>query len=72
MKDKGDAKGGVAVVRGIDPVAKGNKGDILAFAKEASDGSHIVQVALTMVDGNKILPSTWYGVELTERKELVE
>ena len=72
MKDKGESKGGVAVVRGSDPVAKGNNGDILAFAKESTDGSRIIQVALTMVDGKKILPSTWYGVELTERKEITE
>lgn len=71
-KDKGEACNGAAVVRGTDPIAKGNIGDILAFAKESPDKSKIVQVALALVDGKKILPSTWYGVELTERKGLEE
>ena len=33
-KERAEAKFGYAVVRGIDPIAKGNFGDILAFAKE--------------------------------------
>ena len=70
MKDKGVACNGAAVVRGIDPIAKGEMGDILAFAKESSDKTKIIQVALAKVDGKTILPSTWYGVELMEREGL--
>jgi len=63
-----EANGGFAVVRGIDPVAKGHLGDILAFAKESVDGKRIIQVALAQVDGKKVMPDTWYGVDL-ERRE---
>lgn len=71
-KDRAEACNGYAVVRGTDPVAKGNKGDILAFAKESPDCTSIIQVALAQVDGKKILPSTWYGVDLTERQVSTE
>lgn len=53
-------------MRGRDPVACGNLGDILAFAKEDAHGN-VIQIALTTVDGDKIKPDVWYGVELTER-----
>ena len=67
-KDKAEAVSGYAVVRGIDPVASGRKGDILAFAKENPVNGHIIQIALAQVDGIKVLPDTWYGVDLTERR----
>lgn len=67
-KDKSESSMGYAVVRGIDPVARGKVGDILAFAKEDPANGQILQVAMTQVDGEKILPDTWYGVELTERQ----
>lgn len=56
-----------AVVRGTDPVARGGLGCILAFAKEDGQGN-ILQVALAEVDGKRILPNVWYGVELTVRE----
>ncbi len=68
-KDKAVASNGFAVVRGVDPLAKGKKGDILAFAKESPDGSKIIQIALVKVDGNKIKSQVWYDVDLAERKE---
>lgn len=58
-----------AVVRGRDPIASGPVGSILAFAKEDKFGK-IVQVALAEVDGEKLLPNVWYGVDLVERKGL--
>ena len=66
-KDKADAIGGYAVVQGSDPVARGRKGDILAFAKENPVNGHIVQIALAQIDGVNILPDTWYGADLAER-----
>lgn len=70
VKDHARAAGGHVVVRGIDPVARGELGDILAFAKEDLTGNTISQVALTRVDGIKILPGVWYGVDLSERQVL--
>lgn len=67
-KDRATARGGFAVVRGSDPIAKGKLGDILAFAKECKDSSEIEQVALARVDGKDILPDVWYGIDLQERQ----
>lgn len=58
---------GFVIVRGADPVASGKKGDILAFAREAEDGS-IAEVTMVTVDGKTILPRKWYGMELQERQ----
>ena len=66
-KERAKAKNGYAVVRGLDPIARGQLGDILAFAKEDPIKRTITQVALATVDGVKILPDVWYGVDLTER-----
>lgn len=72
IKDKGSAQYRYyAVVRGIDPIASGPKGSILAFAKEDADGN-ISQIALAKVDGKKLLPNVWYGVDLVERNGVPE
>ena len=62
------ASRGYAVVRGIDPIAKGKRGDILAFAKESADGKKILQIAIAVVDGEKIMPDAWYGADLKRRE----
>ena len=67
-KERAETNNGYAVVRGFDPVAKGNSGDILAFAKEDAGSRTIKQIALSRVDGEKVLPGVWYGVDLTERQ----
>ena len=69
-KDQGEARRGYAVVRGHDPVARGKLGDILAFAKEDAAGRRIEQIALARVDGEKVLPGVWYGIDLTVRQEV--
>ncbi|RFZ77487.1 hypothetical protein DS742_18210 [Lacrimispora amygdalina] len=68
QKDKGEACNGYALVRGIDPAATGELNDILAFAKEDHATGNIIQVALARVDGRKVLPGRWYGVNLKERQ----
>lgn len=66
-KDRAEASfNGFAIARGKDPIAKGNKGSILAFVKESGDGT-IAEISMTVVDGNKIKADTWYGVDFTER-----
>lgn len=66
-KDKGVAGHlGFVIVSGEDPVAKGKKGDILAFAKEDDTGI-ITEVAIVTVDGKKVKSGTWYSIDLTER-----
>jgi len=69
-KDCAEACFGYAVVRGVDPAAKGKIGDILAFAKENPFKQSVIQIAVSKVDGEKILPDVWYGVDLTERKQV--
>lgn len=69
-KDRAKATGGYAVVRGLDPVARGSMGDILAFAQEDLAGTKISHVTLAHVDGIKVLPDVWYGVDLSKRQVL--
>ena len=69
QREQGRASRGFAVVRGVDPIASGSKGDILAFAKEAPDTGKIVQVAMVRVDGKTVRPGRWYDTDLKERKE---
>lgn len=66
-KDKAVAFGGFAVVRGVEPLAQGKVGDILALAQESADGDEILGIGLTRVDGEKILPDVWYGADLNVR-----
>lgn len=66
-KDRAEAVNGYAIVCGIDPVACGKLGDILAFAKEDSTTGKIKQIAMTQVDGKETMPDTWYDVDLTRR-----
>ena len=67
--ERATARNGYAVVCGIDPVAKGKVGDILAFAAEDPYSGKIVQIAAACVDDKKYHTDVWYGVDLKERKE---
>jgi len=66
-KERAEARCGYAVVRGIDPIAKGNVGDIIALAKEEPHTQKIVELAVTRIDGEKTRAGIWYGVDLHER-----
>ena len=67
-RDRGTVyRHGFVIVRGTDPVAKGHKGDILALAREVENGT-IAEVTMVTVDGEKIKPGKWYGMEMTERQ----
>lgn len=70
-KDSAEAVCGYAVVRGMDPVAKGKVGDILALAKEDADTSTVKQLALIVVDGREFMPDRWYDVDLRERQVML-
>lgn len=70
-KDRAEAQYGYAVVRGIDPVAKGEAGDILALAREDAETGEVKQVALASVDGVNIVPGIWYDVNLKERQVIL-
>lgn len=59
----GSASGGFAMVRGLEPKAKGQMGDILAMAKEDPQTGKVLQISLAQVDGKKVLPDTWYDVD---------
>lgn len=64
QKDSGIARNGFVVVRGVDPIAQGGVGDILALAKESSDGTKIIQICVAAVDGESVIPGVWYDVDL--------
>ena len=68
QKERGEvSQHGFVIVRGMDPIAKGEIGDILAFAREDCRGN-IVEVAMAVIDGETLLQNRWYGVDLTERQ----
>lgn len=68
--NEGEAHNGFAVVRGKNPVAKGRKGDVLGFVKEAAGSREVSEIGLFVVDGKEILPDTWYLTDgsIMERK----
>lgn len=68
MRNAGTAgKNSFVLVRGIDPVAKGGRNSILAFAKEDPGTGKIIQVTLTCVDGKRARPNVWYDTDLKRR-----
>lgn len=67
-RDRAEASGGYAVVRGTDPAARGKCGDMLAFAKEDPVSGNIIQIGVVQVDGSRIMEDTWYGIDLEERQ----
>lgn len=68
VREVGQASSGFAVVRGIEPVACGKKGDILALAQESPHTGQIIQIGLTEVDGKQIRADRWYNADLKERR----
>ena len=52
---------GYAVVRGLRPYAKGKLGDILAMARE--ENGEIVQIAVHVVDGDRIPVDTYVDLD---------
>ena len=67
-RDKVCAASGFAIVRGTDPIAKGKKGDILAFVKEEPRTGKVIQIALNRVDGKRLKSGVWYDIDLNMRK----
>lgn len=68
MRDIGAVgKNDFVLVRGANPLAKGGRNSILAFAKEEPGSGKIVQVTLTCVDGKRAKPNAWYDADLKER-----
>ena len=70
-RDKGNSGhsvNGFVIVRGKDPLAKGEKGHILAFARE-DDSGQIIEAGIAVVDGQRVLPGKWYSTDLIERTE---
>lgn len=66
--NKGEAAQGFTVVRGRSPIAKGSLGDVLGFAKEGRGNSEITEIGIHIVDGERILPDTWYDINGKMRK----
>lgn len=67
-ENQGEAdNNGFVIVIGEDPVARGKKGDILAFARNTR-GGEIVEVSLAVIDGTAVLPDLWYGTDLSVRE----
>ena len=65
QREAGTAQNGYVVVRGKNPIAKGKNNDILAFAEEDEAGN-IAEIAVIVVDGDKIKEDTYYNIQAKE------
>ncbi len=62
QEETGTASQGFVIVRGNSPRGRGKLGDILGFIKEKRGSREGMKMGLYVVDGEKILPDTWYNV----------
>ena len=62
-RDRADITKGFAVVRGKDPIVRGELGCYFALARERATAEHIKDVALFKIDGKEYKPGVWYGVD---------
>lgn len=60
--EKAKSSYGFAIVRGKNPKASGNMGDILALAREDSSSQEIQEAGVFVIDGMQYFPNVWYDV----------
>ncbi|MCD8110863.1 MAG: hypothetical protein LUE14_12365 [Clostridiales bacterium] len=53
----------IRIVRGKDPSAEGNKGDVIGLLKEAADSPRITDISVFTIDGRNFLPGVVYGLD---------
>lgn len=51
------------IVRGKNPIAKGNKGQVIGLVKECIECHEIEEISFFTIDGNEYIPNQWYSVE---------
>lgn len=68
-EDKGTADEYFVIVRGKNPIARGDKGAILFLLQEAEDSKEIAEMAAYEVDGQDIKEDTWYDIAGNEVKK---
>lgn len=61
-KRKRDQRNGFCIVRGKDPKAKGQKGDLLLLLKEQPGNSQILEIGVICIDGQKYPEGAWIDV----------
>lgn len=61
-KEVGTAKDGFVVVRGKNPKAYGEVGDIVALLKEKKRTADLEDVSLFVIDGQKYPMRAWHGI----------
>ena len=65
-RDTAEAHGGFVIVRGTNPKARGENGDILALAMENESGDTVIDITLAVVDGEKVRANVWYDIGLKQ------
>ena len=61
-KENGTSCNGFCIVRGKDPKAKGQKGDLLLLLKEQPGNSQILEIGVICIDGQKYPEKAWIDV----------
>lgn len=63
-KERGTAqKGGTVIVRGKNPMAKGELGTTIFLVQEGKGTKNILKISVLPIDGKVNKPGTWYDVE---------
>lgn len=58
----GTASDGFVIVRGKNPKARGQMGDVLGFIKEEPGSRRVKEMGIYIVDGKELLPGIWYNI----------
>lgn len=61
-KENGISCNGFCIVRGKDPKAKGQKGDLLLLLKEQPGNSQILEIGVISINGQKYPEKAWIDV----------
>lgn len=61
--DEAEATQKFVIVRGKEPIAKGNLGTFIGFAREKKESNEISDIAVYKIDSANYLPNIWYTVE---------
>lgn len=61
-RERGTARNNFVIVRGKDPIAKGEAGTVIGLLKEETDSEWIIEIGIYAVGDQGINPGVWYNI----------